>query len=256
MLRRVLAAVVAIVLAVLGAVLVMSYASSADERAQAGLETVDVLVAAEAIPVATPAEEMASLVETRSLPRTAVPEGAVADLAEVEDQVAGADILPGETLVRGRFTSAEQQRTEGGTPLPEGSEDLHQVTVQLDKARALGGNITRGDTVGVFLSFEVEETGEDSAGRSTNTTHLTLHKVPVVRVEGASLSGEQVEGGLTEEAPDAVFVTLALEPEDAESLVFGMEWGHVWLSQEPESADGEGEIVIMQFPESGRDVYQ
>lgn len=258
MLRRVLAAVVAIVLAIVGAVLVIAYANSADERAQAGLETVEVLVATERIPLATPASEMTGQVETRALPRAAVPEGAVADLEELGDLVSTAEILPGETLVRGRFTTAEQQRTEGGAPLPEGSEDLHQVTVLLDKARALGGNITRGDTVGVFLSFEVEETGEGTEGRRTNTTHLTLHKVPVVRVEGAAVQADtsSEDEGSGPVAAESIFVTLALEPRDAERLVFGMEWGQVWLSFEPDAADEDGEIVIMQFPDSGRDVYQ
>lgn len=259
MLRRVLAASMAIVLAAVGAYLVIVYAGSADERAQAGLDTVEVLVVTDPIPVGTPASELADHVEVRSLPRNAIPDGAVDDLSALDNLVTDADLVPGEALVQARFATAEQQRAAGSVPLPEGTEDFHQVTLLLDKARALGGNITRGDTVGVFLSFEMEESGEDTEGRRTNTTHLTLHKVPVVRVEGAAVQGQTSadEGDDQEQvAEESVFVTLALEPRDAERLVFGMEWGQVWLSYEPDTAEEDGDIVIMQFPDSGRDVYQ
>jgi len=257
-LRRVLAAVIAIVLAVVGGYLVISYASAADERAQEGLQTVDVLVATERIPMGTPASEIGERAQSRSLPRVAVPEGAVADMEEVGDLVTSAEVIPGEVLLNARFTTPEQQRAEGSVPLPEGTENMHQVTLLLEKARALGGNITRGDTVGVFLSFEMEESGKETEGRRTNTTHLTLHNVPVVRVEGAAVqaSTSPEDDGEEQVAAESVFVTLALEPQDAERLVFGMEWGQVWLSSQPETAEGDGEIVVMQFPASGRDVYQ
>lgn len=257
MLRRVLAALAAVILALVGAYLVINYATAADQRAQEGLETHDALVVTDRVPAGTPAAEMSDHVELRSLPLAALPEGAVDDLGDLGDLVTNAELVPGEALVQARFTTAEQQRAEGAVPLPEGTEDLHQVTLLLDKARALGGNVTRGDTVGVFLSFEVEETGEDTEGRRTQVSHLTLHKVPVVRVEGAVVTPEQAaspdEGQTAEES---IFVTLALEARDAERLVYGMEWGQVWLSLEPDGAEEDTEVVIIQFPTSGQEVFQ
>lgn len=257
MLRRVLAAVAAVILALVGAYLVISYATSADERAQEGLETRDALVVTQRVPAGTPAAEMSEQVELRSLPQAAVPEGVVDDLGDLGDLVASAELVPGEALVEARFSTAEQQRAQGAVPLPEGTEDMHQVTVLLDKARALGGNVTRGDTVGVFMSFEVEETGEDTEGRRTQVTHLNLHKVPVVRVEGAVVTPDQAASpGEDQTAEDRIFVTLALEARDAERLVYGMEWGQVWLSLEPEGADEDTEIVIIRFPTEGQEIFQ
>lgn len=259
MLRRVLAAVAAVILALVGAYLVISYATSADERAQEGLETRDALVVTQRVPAGTPAAEMSEQVELRSLPQAAVPEGAVNDLGDLGDLVASAELVPGEALVEARFSTAEQQRAQGAVPLPEGTEDMHQVTVLLDKARALGGNVTRGDTVGVFLSLEAAEVGEDTGERVDQVTHLTLHKVPVVRVEGAVVTPEQAaspDEGDGQRAEDSIFVTLALEARDAERLVFGMEWGSVWLSLEPEGADEDTEPVMVRYPPSVQELFQ
>lgn len=35
-----------------------------------------------------------------------------------------------------------------------------------------------------------------------------------------------------------------------------MEWGQVWLSLEPDGAEEDTEVVIIQFPTSGQEVFQ
>lgn len=255
MLRRVLAALGAIVLAALAAFLVLRYAQNADERAQAGLETRDVLVATEPIPAGTPADSVEGLVQTRSVPVAGVAEGVLTDLEGVSGLVLDAPVVPGEPLLRSRFVAVDQQRAAGTAPLPEGTEDLHQVTLLLEKARALGGNIAVGDTVGVFLSFDV--LGDEEEGtKDAKTTHLTLHKVVVVRVEGAFVGVPQTQDGEGARAEDQIFVTLALEAKDAERLVFGKEWGQVYLSREPEAAEEDSEVVVMTYPTDVQSVYQ
>src|ERR671917_139673 len=63
--------------------------------------------------------------------------------------------------------------------IPEG---LQEVTVPLEPARALGGRIAAGDTVGVFLSFDPFDIG-NTGEKTANVTHLELHKVVVTRVQ-------------------------------------------------------------------------
>lgn len=65
----------------------------------------------------------------------------------------------------------------------------------------------------------------------------------MVRVEGAFVAPtvqaadeDQTDG----EARDRIFVTLAVEPDDAARLVFAAEWGSIWLSLEPEGAPDDG----------------
>lgn len=286
MIRRVIAAVAALVLAAVGVVLVVSYANRAEDRALQGTEPVDVLVAMEALTRGTPGEQLHEMVEVRAIPQAAVASGAITDVAELDGMVLAADVAAGEQLHELRLITPEELRASGQVPLPEGVEDLHQVTIALEKPRALGGNVTVGDTVGVFMSFEIEgqegvfltsdgqvvvqpapeDDGADgdedetasADGINVSTTHLTLHKVAVTRVEGGAVTTQDVDGEEERlEAADTLQITLALPAPDAERLVYAMEFGNVWLSLEPESADEEGTgPVVVTIPGEARDVLQ
>ncbi|HEX6325076.1 MAG TPA: RcpC/CpaB family pilus assembly protein [Jiangellaceae bacterium] len=280
MIRRVIAAIVAILLAVVGFVLVLNYANRADERAMEGMETDEVLVASETIPRGTSAEDIADLVETRAVPRTFQVGEPVTDLDDLAGRVAVAEIAAGEQLQQARFATAEQLRGRGDYQLPEGAQNLHQVTVPLPSARALGGNVAPGDTVGVFISLDanfnsglyVDEdgnvqfsdevdssTGDDEGGQGTDSvslslTKLVLEKVLVTRVQGgfvpSSTPSEDEDDEGEAEPANEILVTLALEGGQAEQLVYGMEFGNVWLSYEPETAEEDDEDVkVVQLPD-------
>jgi pilus assembly protein CpaB len=276
--RRIIAAVAALILAAVGVVLVLSYANRADERAIQDQATVDVLVTTESVPAGTAVEDMEGLVEEATVPQALVTAGTLTDLSSVEGLVVVSQVAAGEVLHEGRFLDPNDVRAAGVIALPDGTEEMHQVTVPLGKARALGGNIAPGDTVGIFMSFDATASGAfvmgpdgqieqldseaDSSSASISMTHLSLHKVPVVRVEGAyvpppPMAQDDEDQAGSASAEDTIFVTLALEAPDAETLVFGMEWGEVWLSYEPEDADEDGtEVVVVTIPNEARDVFQ
>ena len=58
--RRLVSAIAAGVLAILGAVLLVSYVNNADSRAMANMDPIEVLVVSAPIAQGTPAEEVAS----------------------------------------------------------------------------------------------------------------------------------------------------------------------------------------------------
>lgn len=126
--RRVIAAVVAAVLAVLGGVLLINYVNSADERAMANLEPATVLVATAPIPRGTPAEDLAPIVTAEEIPSSGVGPGAVRSLAELSGLVAATDLQAGEQLLGARFATPLEMQEFGGIPVPDG---LHQVTLPL-----------------------------------------------------------------------------------------------------------------------------
>lgn len=230
--RRIVAAVVAGILALLGAVILISYVNSADERAMAELDPVQVLVVSAPIPQGTPAEQIAESVVIDELPANAVGPGAVTDLGRLNGLVAVTDLRPGEQLLSGRFASPQSQVEFGGIPVPEG---LHQVTVSLDSARMVGSTVSAGDTVGVFLTIG-------------DQTHLILHKILVTRVQGGLSSAQSTEGT---EDPNAApvpeggaLVTMAVNARDAETIIFGAEQGSIWLSQEDPTAPTDGTRVV------------
>ncbi|MCZ2828433.1 RcpC/CpaB family pilus assembly protein [Modestobacter sp. VKM Ac-2986] len=234
--RRLLAAAAALVLAVLGSVVLVTYARGADQRAMAGMATVQVLVVAEPVAAGTPVAELAALVRTEELPAVAAVPGRVTDLADLTGQVAVTDLQPGEQLLAGRFAAPESLQTPGTVAVPEG---LAEVSVLLEPQRAVGGRLVAGDEVGVLISF------------ATPTTHATLDRVLVTQVQGApapAVSGAEAgteTASAGSPAPSAsLLVTLALPVREAEQVVFGAEHGTLWLALEPADADLEGTEVI------------
>lgn len=309
MIRRIIAAVAALILAAVGVLLVINYANRADERALADLETVDVLVALQPIAEGTRADQLGERVEVQPVPSKFLVDGTVDDIGDLDDKILTTSLVAGEQLTASRFATAEEIRARADFELPEEAQDMHQVTIPLESPRALGGNIAPGDTVGVFISVEPkddpsgDETSQDEPdsdepqdqqdgsildggiiGGAPSMTHLELHKVLVVAVEGsrvempvpssreaaseedsesAGLGGgnaQQDETDSTQVAREVLLVTLALDAPEAEKLVYGMEFGTIWLSLEPEGASEEGtRIVVTTVPRLAseiRDIYE
>ena len=245
--RRVTGIVAALVLASLGTMLLVVYVQSAKNEAVAGERMVDVLVVSDTIEKGTKAADIDDMVDTKQVPAKVRADGAVDDLKDLADEsVAAVDLVPGEQLVATRFVS-RQEAANGD--LPEG---LQEVTVPLEPARALGGRIAAGDTVGVFLSFDPFDIG-NTGEKTANSTHIELHKVTVTRVQfddssnssiGSSDDESDGSGG-TGDAPAGTFlVTLAVDAPSAERVVFAAEHGFVWLSNEPLDADEGGTQVV------------
>ena len=231
--RRLLAALAALVLAALGAVVLLVYVRGADARALAGVQTVDVLVVDRPVPEGTPGEELAELVRTERLPARAAVPGAVTDLDELAGRVATVDLQPGEQLLAARFAAPEDLSVPGTAAPPEGAAE---VSLLLEPQRAVGGRLAAGDTVGVHVSLDGQ-------------TDVVLSRVLVTQVQGAPVAVADGEGTDTASsgsaAPSAsLMVTLGLRPEAVQAVVFGMEHGTVWLSLEPEGVDTSGTEVL------------
>jgi len=240
--RRVTGIVAALVLASLGTVMLVVYVQSARDEAVAGERMVDVLVVSDDIEKGTKAADIDDLVDTKQVPAKVRADGAVEDLADLDDEsVAAVDLVPGEQVVAARFVS-RQEAARGD--LPEG---LQEVTVPLEPARALGGRLTAGDSVGVFLSFDPFDIG-DTGEQTANSTHLELHKVAVTNVQlqgqGATPVSSDDSKGVGGAADGKYLVTLAIDAPAVEQLVFAAEHGSVWLSAEPKDAPEGGTKIV------------
>ena len=233
--RRIIIALAALLIAAVGGVTTFLYASSADSRAMSRMSPQQVLVVAEPIPAGTPAESLTRSLTVAEIPAAAVVPGGVTDIQEVSGLLTSTDLLPGEQLLASRFEPPESL-----TELVELPEGMHELSLQLETRRVIGGEVRAGDTVGIFLSG----TGTQE-GTQVDQTHLILHKVLVTAVAGGSAvvtdeSGEEVE----QAAEDSVMVTLALSPQDAEQVVFGAEFGSIWLSLEDPAAPEDSTRVV------------
>jgi len=223
--QRLIGIVASLVLAGVGAGLLVAYVGSAERRAAKGEATVPVLVATEEIAKGTTAEDVTGKVKTELVPSKVAAQGALADIGPVAGLVTVGGLVPGEQLVQSRFAAATGAERPG---LPGG---LLEVTVAIDAVRALGGQVRGGDSVGVLVSFD-----------DPQTTHMFLHKVPVTGVR--TELGVPVTAGLDETAPTGkLLVTLAGDGPSVERMVFAAEHGRLWLSWEPDGADVGGTRV-------------
>lgn len=284
MIKRVIAAVAALLLAAVGVMLVINYANGADQRALRGQETVDVLVATERIVQGTVASELGQAVEVRQIPRAYVMQGSVQAAGDLDDRVASREIAPDQQITSEMFVSTSELRSQGGFVLPEEAKRLHQLTIDIPNPRALGGSIAAGDLVGVFSTFEVKpptgwsigrdgslvwdrdlaaanaggdgaagDAGQDSGAgsdESINYTDLVLDKVLVARVEGGHVeAGTQEDKAKDAGAANTIHVTLAVEPQDAARVIFAMEQGSLWLTLAPADAeDADVRAVVPALP--------
>jgi len=238
--RRLLAAFAALILLVVGTVVLLAYVRGADNRALAGVRTVDVLVADELIPEGTTADQLADLVRTEMVPAKTAVDGRVTDLDALAGRVATVDILPGEQLLAGRFARPGDLEAPGTVDVPDG---LQEVSVLLEPQRAVGGRIAAGDTVGVVVSLRFED--------GTSATHAVLHDVLVTQVQGAPAPVETTDEPETASSgtpvpSSSLMVTFAVSAAQAEAVVFGIEHGTLWLSLEPEGAQTGGTDIVTQ----------
>jgi pilus assembly protein CpaB len=234
--RRIIAAVAAVLLAVVGVVLLTGYVVGADQRAMAGMKTTSVLVVTEPVAVGTPAEGLAERVAPTLLPVRAVAPGALKSLKDVAGQVTTADLVAGEQVLANRF--AEPKAEDEGVVVPK---DMHEVSIMLESQRVVGSSIAAGETVGVVITTE------------QGKTHLVLHQALVTRIEGG-LTPSGAEGDAEPDAePQApvvpegsVMVTLALSAQDVEHLVWAQELGSIWLSREPVGTSHDGTHIVTE----------
>ena len=245
---RLLGGIAALVLAAIGAILLFVYVQGAANRAQAGLEPVNVLVAQESIPAGTKTSDLGTRVRAQSIPKTAVPEGALESLSQKEGTVTAVDLQPGEQLLDSRLIDP-RELVPGTVPVPDG---LEEVTLLLAPERLLGGRIEAGDIVTVYSSFKSEDEMPADAAVPPEvkgwkqSTGLLFQDVLVTAVQKAAADTKNstgTESGV--EMPNgSAFVTVARTDADAAKLVFSAEFGTLWLSkQTPTSTNNDPPVT-------------
>lgn len=219
--KRVIAAVSAGVLALLGVLILVVWAQGANSRAFAGAKLISVVRLSADVGVGTSATDLTKSTEVVELPKNSVPSGAVTDLSQVSGLSTNASIQSGEVLLKSRMSDSEKVKAPGGVP-----EGFQEVTIVLDAERSVGGAIKAGDKVGVIVTAEFK----DVEGQATN---FTLDQVLVTKVDKTLASADG--GSVT-----ATMVTLAVKALDAERVVHGQKWGTVWLTRQNADTDTSG----------------
>jgi pilus assembly protein CpaB len=227
--RRILAISAAVVIALVGAVLVLLYANSADQRALAAQSPTDVYVSSQAVPAGTSLRDAVrtDLLTKTQVPSAALPAGALTTVDENNAAlVALTDVPPGEYVLEAAF---------GETPLGERAIQVPAgqlaVSVQLSDPARVGTFVTPGSHLTIFATHDplTAEAGTTDGTTATGSqTQVLLPDVLVIAMGATALTPGQVqldENGQAvqqDQQEQSFLVTVALDPEDAARLVHGI----------------------------------
>ncbi len=244
--RKLLAGLGALVLALLSTVVLVKYVQGAKERALAGEDLVNVLVVKKDIKAGTLAADLTESVVAEQVQAKIKATNAVTSFAQIDGLITAVDLVEGEQLLTTRFVNAAsfQGARSASVRIPE---DANEVTFKLTPERALGGQLRPGDTVSVVASFEPfdNEAVDPATGdlrqlaKSPNTSHILLNNVVVIRIqfpENANTSSKE-KNGIAVAPTEDILVTLAVDQPSLERAVFAAEFGKIWLSYEPKTAN-------------------
>jgi pilus assembly protein CpaB len=241
--RRVLAIVLAVLLAVLGAGAVLVYVRQADQRALQGQKAVFVVVALQTIPSGTSLRLAAAqhLVGRETFPASSVPTNAVSAVTPaLEPLVVSSQVPSGTVLITPMLVTAAQA-TGGGVALPTGQG---AVTMAFCVPEAVAGAVRPGSRVDVWDTFTAGGTAggsglSASAGCSGSHqqsspnahTELVLTNMQVLSVGPAATGqasstpagpGATTTGTATDSPPSStgtVLVTFAATVAQAKTLI-------------------------------------
>jgi Flp pilus assembly protein CpaB len=148
--------------------------------------------------------------------------GAIADAAQLRGKVAVDDIYPGQQLTASDFT------TTGGLATQLGASQ-RAITVTLDQAHGMVGEIHNGDHVDVYAGVNLDP----GTGRTQPLVRLLMSNVKVLQVPASG------GGGLgASQNPSNQFsnVTLKVNDSQAGALAYASDNGKLWLVLRPANA--------------------
>jgi Flp pilus assembly protein CpaB len=197
-----------VIAAVIAAIALIVYLNN--YRNSVSKPAVSVLVAKSLIQKDTPGDVVAKsgLYKIESIPNSQVKSDAFVDPASLSGKVATADVFPGQQLTSADFGAASNSITQ------QLARNQRAVVVQLTSPQQVGGQISAGSHVDVWVAFN----GQQQNGISR----------PVVRelFQNMTVLASTTNGGNGN-------VTLQATSDQAGSLIYATENAQIWLVLRP-----------------------
>lgn len=232
--RRMLAVLVALLLAALATASLLSYMRGVEQRAKDGEVLISVVVAKGEIAAGTSGAAAGSngLLGLEGVPRRLVADGALLDVAELQNKVAATTIRKGEQIVAGRFVVPAE--LTGALPIPA---DRQAMALEVDVPHGAGGFVQPGSRVSILAKFQVKLAG----GEAVDMADYLIQDVPVLAVGSSVVSATPAEAAKPATADeetaatrqDRLVLTLALLPTDTARLALAMTDGVIFVTLLP-----------------------
>jgi Flp pilus assembly protein CpaB len=209
--------------ALIAAIAVFSYVKHYRNTVQSGGRAASVMVAPSLIPKGTPGDAIATrhLFQVQSIRESQLREGAISDPSSLRGKIAKTDIFPGQQLTLADFTSAKGGLSSQLTGVQRA------ITISMDSAHGMIGQIGAGDRVDVYAGFNVipvDALGRPvQSGQNRPVLRLIMQNIPVLGVSKTNGLG----------GANAAQVTLRTTALQAEKLAFTSDNGKIWLVLRP-----------------------
>lgn len=226
--RRRILLIAAAFIAALGTILVFLYVRSADARAEARFDTVNILRAVAPIETGESIEAAASTgkLALQPVPRDQLMANYQTSIDDLRGLVALGTIYPGEQIISDKFGGEAAAASPLGIPKGELA-----ISVNLTDPARVAGFVNPGSEVAVFLNGNDEDTG-------STYTRMLLDRVTVLGVGSTtpvSTTTTTPEGDVTEQLPSTL-LTLALSGKDAQRVLYATSNGELAFALLTESS--------------------
>jgi pilus assembly protein CpaB len=241
---RITVIALAVVFAATATLGVFMYARGLQDNAETSTDTVGVVVVSQDIPSDTELDGLLSggALEVQQVPADLVVSSAVTDLGDLQGKTTMSPILAGEQVSSARLVGS-QELPGGILSIPKGMQGM---TVDVESQRVIGGEVLRaGDRVAIHATFDsVKLVNFDTSPEMSAASSQAFSSTVMVSPEAKVLKVSRVPEGTasstaTTQSGSGNSVTLALEPEDVQKMVFGQELGTVYFSIIPPGEEGE-----------------
>jgi pilus assembly protein CpaB len=200
----------------------LAFMSGYKRNLDKGAQPVTVLVAKGEMPKGSSGDLIAKkgLFQATGFKRDQVEDGAITDPASLRGLVAVREIVPGQQLTVADFAKPSDP------VLSKLGDDQRAISVPLDSAHGMTGEIQAGDHVDVYAGFQVQP---DGAGRPRPVLRVLLQDVEVLKAPAAN----QKSQGLAAATTQTQNIVLRVRDQDAAALAFASDNGKVWLVLRP-----------------------
>src|SRR4051812_37461343 len=180
--RRILSVLLAVVLAVVGGALVLTYARNADARAIAAESPRKVFVAQRLIPAGTTLKDAQrlDLISQTAVAAKGLPAGALQAIGPDDNALlALSDVQPGEFLLTARFGT-----TPVGAKAIEVPSGMLAVSVELTDPARVGTFVTPGSHIALYQGYQLKSLKDTPEAKilNDNDVHGTSILLPDVLV--------------------------------------------------------------------------
>ena len=214
---------IAVIAALVAGLAILVYLNRYRDNLQSGTTPVTVLIARQTIPKGTPGSIVASkrLFTATTIRESQLRDGAFSDSASLTGRVATKEIAPGSQLTAGEFSTSSSALAATIT------DRQRIVSIPLDAAHGLTGDVEVGNHVDIYAGFNVIPVGPDgtplNSGQARPVLKLIVPNVPVVGIAGTGT-------GLGSKTSN---LSLKVNDTEAAQIAFASDNGKIWLALRP-----------------------